>query len=123
MAKTNNVNYYKMKREDGEEFEIKEDHVELHEKRGYELVSDEPITRDINTSSNVQSEGNDTEDKQVPDEESQEDETEEDDIDSKSVEDMSYKELQAFVSANTDNYKVIGKKTEELQEKAKEIQS
>lgn len=130
MAKKNNEKFYKMRREDGEEFEVKEGFVKIKQHQGYELVSEEPIIRDTNTSTNgLQPEESEVESEETPEEEVQEEEeevqqdTEEEseEDDEESLEDKSYNELQSYVSDNTEDYSVIGKSGDELLEKAKEI--
>lgn len=121
--KSDKTKYYKMKREDGEVFEIKENIVPVKKNQGYELVDEDPIIRDINTSQNnaqkqevqreqhKQEEGNET--KEESDEENEEEPS--------SIDDLSYNQLQSFVSDKTEEYTVVGKSTEELAQKAKEL--
>lgn len=114
--KNSKEKFYKVRREDGEVFEIKENVVDSHLSRGYELVDEEPVIRETNTfAMNNDSKADSPEESpQEPEDESKEE---------KDPEDMGYKELQSFVSANTEDYKVIGKKKDVLLEKAKEISS
>jgi len=121
--KSDKTKYYKMEREDGEVFEIKENIVPIKKKQGYELVDDEPIIRDINTSTHNAQEEKVQQQQQEKEEvdEAEEGSDEEDEGEPTSVEDLSYNELQSFVSDKTEDYKVIGKSTEELAQKAKEL--
>lgn len=111
--KSNKQEYYKMRRPDGEVFEIKHNLVEDKKSDGYELVDEEPVTRETNTSAFGSENTRDE-----PDKTEEEDGSEEED---KDPEEMSYNDLQSFVSANTEDYNVVGKPTDELAKKAKEI--
>jgi len=121
--KSDKTKYYKMEREDGEVFEIKENIVPIKKKQGYELVDDEPIIRDTNTSQNNAQEEKVQQQQQEEEkvDETQEGSDEEDEEEPSSIDDLSYNELQSFVSDKTEDYKVIGKSTEELAQKAKEL--
>lgn len=120
--KSNNEKFYKMKREDGEVFEIKESIVESKKSQGYELVDDEPITRNTNTSKhNAQKQEVQQQQQQQQTEEESEESEEGNEEEPQSIDDLSYNELQSFVSERADDYKVVGKSTEDLAEKARQI--
>lgn len=120
--KSDNNKYYKMKREDGEVFEIKENIVPSKKKDGYEVVDEEPIIRDTNTSQhNAQEEKVQQQQNKQKSEQKKEEGNEENEGEPESIDDLSYNELQSFVSKRTDDYKVVGKSTEELAKKAKEL--
>jgi len=108
--KSNKQEFYKMEREDGEVFEVKHNLVEGKKSQGYELVDEEPIIRDLNTSTHGNQDTQQEEETQ--DEEDQED---------KSLDELSYNELQSFVSERADDYNVVGKSEEELAQKAQEL--
>lgn len=111
--KSEKEEFYIVRNEEGEKFEIKASLVQYHLDNGYELVQEEPVLRETNTSAMGQ---------QEQEESNEKDDEKMDEVDElHDPDEMSYNELQSFVSKHTEDYSVVGKSTEELAQKAKEV--